>query len=249
VRRRVAALAALGLAAYVVFLVAMLPARVVTSRLALPPGLSLEAVEGTAWNGAARVAWRQGGAGVVLDRVQWRLQPLALLSGRVAYAIDAEARGLQGHARVARSLGAWSVEDLELQGDAASVATAIPLASAWQPTGRISASAARLAWDGTSLTGSARATWTDASLALAAVRPLGSYALTLEGAGGPARIAVTTTQGPLRIVGDGTVDALGRVAFTGEARAEGPQAAALAPLLDLLGPRRSDGSRALRFAS
>jgi len=51
------------------------------------------------------------------------------------------------------------------------------------------------------------------------------------------------------VSGEGTLEALARFAFSGEARGEGPDAAALTPLLDLLGPRRPDGSRALRFSS
>jgi general secretion pathway protein N len=247
VRRRTAAFAALGIAAYGVFLGATIPARLVTARLALPPGLALRDVDGSIWNGHASLSWQAGGATLAIDALRWHLRPLALLSARLAYDVDAQGQGVSAHAEVSRSLGAWNVEAARLQGDAAMVAAVIPLASAWQPAGRVDATATSLAWNGRELEGRAELQWLDAALAISPVRPLGSYTLKLEGAGGPARITLATTAGALRLSGDGTLDGVQRLAFTGEARAEGPRAADLTPLLDLLGPRRPDGSRALRY--
>lgn len=247
-RRRAAGLAALGLAAYLVFLAAFLPARVVTSRLALPAGLSLASVEGTAWQGHARLSGPAMNPQAALE-LQWRWRPAALLSGHMAYAVVATGNGIDAHGNVARGLGSASIEDLTLDADAASIAAWIPLASAWQPGGHVHASIDRLAFDGRELQGRAQAQWNDAALALSSVKPVGTYVMKLEAAGGPARITVSTLKGPLRVSGDGTLEALARFAFTGEARGEGPDAAALTPLLDLLGPRRPDGSRALRFSS
>lgn len=245
--RRSAAWGLLGIAAYGVFLAASLPARFAVARAALPPGLSLRNVDGTVWSGRANASWSSGGATLVLDTVQWHWRPLALMSARVAYDIEARGHGIEAHGRVARGISSASVEDLELHADAPALATAIPLASAWQPAGRVELAAPSLAWDGHELAGRAQARWSDAALAISPVRPLGTYVLRLEGAGGPARITLATTAGALRLSGDGTLEGLQRIAFTGEARAEGAQAAALTPVLDLFGPRRADGSRALRF--
>ena len=245
-RRRTAGLVALGLAAYAVFLAALLPARVVTSRLSLPPGMSLESVEGTVWRGRANVAWHALGPQAATN-VRWQWRPAALLSGTMAYEVVANGNNLDGHGIVAHGLRAGSVEDFTLDADASAIAAWIPLASAWQPGGHMRARIERLEWDGRELQGHAEAQWTDAALALSTVKPVGTYALKLDAAGGPARVTVTTLKGPLRISGDGTLEGVARFAFTGEARAEGSDAAALAPLLDLLGPRRPDGARALRF--
>jgi general secretion pathway protein N len=246
--RRTPLLAALGIVAYAVFLIALLPARLVTSRVALPPGVTLDSVEGSVWNGMALVSFASGGAAASLGRVHWHWRPLALLSGRIAYGVEASGAGLAAHGSIARGLSAWTLTDLELQGDVSSLATLAPLAAPWQPAGRLHATASELTWDGRELRGRAEAQWSDAALALSAVKPLGTYTLRLEGSGGPARIALATAQGPLRLSGDGTVEGLRHFALTGEARAEGADAQALAPLLDLIGPRRPDGSRAIRLA-
>ena len=246
-RKHVTALAVLGIGAYLLFLVAMLPARLVVARVALPPGLALANVEGSVWNGRAAATWSSAGVVLALDALQWRWRPLALLSGRMAYDVEAHGKGIDARARVARGIASSSVENLELRADAPSVAATIPLASAWQPAGRVEVASPSLAWNGREWLGRAQVQWSDASLAISAVHPLGTYVLKLDGAGGPARITLATTQGALRLSGDGTVEGLQRIAFTGEARADGPQAAALTPVLDLFGPRRPDGSRALRF--
>lgn len=246
-RRRVTALAVLGVAAYLLFLVALVPARFVVARIALPAGLALDNVDGTVWSGHATASWSAGGATLVLDTVRWHWRPLALMSARFAYDVEARAKGIDARARLARGVTSTVVEDLDLRADANAIAAAIPLASAWQPAGRVAVTSPSLAWNGRDLLGQAQAQWSDAALAISAVRPLGTYVLRLEGAGGPARITLATTQGALRLSGDGTLEGLQRVAFTGEARADGPQSSALTPVLDLFGPRRPDGSRPLRY--
>lgn len=245
--RRVTALAVLGIVAYAVFMAALVPARFVVSRIALPPELVLRDVDGTVWSGRAAASWSSGGASLSLDTVQWHWRPLALMSGRMAYDVEAHGKGLDARARLARGIASSSVQDVTLRADAAALATTIPLASAWQPAGRVDITSPSLSWNGRELIGRGRAQWSDAALAISSVRPLGTYVVRLDGAGGPARVTLTTTQGALRLSGDGTLEGLQRLAFTGEARADGPQAAALTPVLDLFGPRRPDGSRALRF--
>jgi len=51
----------------------------------------------------------------------------------------------------------------------------------------------------------------------------------------------------LRLSGKGTISPPGRLAFSGEARADAQAAKELEPLLLLLGPARADGARALEW--
>ena len=74
---------------------------------------------------------------------------------------------------------------------------------------------------------------------------LGSYRLTLVGAAsdsGPARLTLSTQQGPLQLTGSGTWSPSG-VRFRGEARAAAADEAALSNLLNIIG--RRDGARSI----
>ena len=84
-----------------------------------------------------------------------------------------------------------------------------------------------------------------ASTALSEVRPLGSYRADVVAEGAGARVNVATVEGPLRLSGQGRLEFPSRFAFTGEARGEGTNATALDPLLNLIGPARPDGARAI----
>jgi hypothetical protein len=185
---------------------------------------------------------------VPLDRVEWHFRPGRLIAGRAAFDVHAVTRGLEARTRLERGIAMTELVDLDLRGDAAALAMLAPIVATWQPQGTLTASAASLTWDGAELRGEGRAEWRAAALALSQVKPLGSYRAELKGAGGPAKIIVTTLDGPLRLSGDGTLTPQGRFAFSGDARGEGAAASELEPLLNLIGPRRPDGSRTVRWS-
>jgi general secretion pathway protein N len=240
-------LAVLGIAAYAVFLAATVPARFVAERISVPGAIELSDAQGTLWNGRAHAIVAAGGPAATLDTVRWRFLPARLASARLAFALDASGPGLEGHAEVERGPGAFGARDVHARADAAALAAFVPLAAGWGPEGSITLAAPALAWDGHVAHGAALLEWRDAALAIAAVRPLGSYRLEARSDGGPARITLATLDGTLRLAGTGTFTPPGALAFAGDARAEGPSAAALEPLLDLIGPRRADGARTLAW--
>ncbi len=237
----------LGIAAYAAFLVATIPASVVAPEAAaLSRGrVTLANPAGTAWSGTARASLAFPGATIVLDEVRWTFLPSRLLAGRVAFAIEARAGSLRARAEASRSPLAWQLHDLAATGEASALAAAMPFASAWQPGGILAIEATRLEWDGQRAAGSASLEWRDAALALSAVRPLGSWRAEATGDGPAIRVAVSTLKGPLRVSGKGAVAIPGRLSFTGEARAEPARERDLEPVLDLVGPRRADGARAI----
>jgi general secretion pathway protein N len=244
---RPAGLAVLGIATYAVFLVATVPARFVAERISVPGELELSDAQGTLWNGRARALVAAGGPAATLDSVRWRFLPARLASARLAFALDASGPGLDGHAEVERGVGAYGARDVQARADAAALAAFIPLAAGWRPEGAITLTAPAIAWNGREAHGAARLEWRDAALALSAVRPLGSYRLEARAEGGPARVTLATLDGALRLAGTGTFTPPGALVFAGDARADGPSAAALEPLLNLLGPRRADGARTLEW--
>lgn len=237
----------LGAIAYAVFLLATLPAAVVAPWVAsLSNGqASVSGASGTVWKGSGRVRVSAPGMSFALDEVRWTFWPSRLLAGRAAVSVEAQAGALKAVAEVARSPFAWRIDDLHAQGDASALPTLFPLASAWHPSGTMVAEAAHLTWDGRNATGSASAEWREAALALSAVRPLGSWRATAQGDGRSLKIDLATLAGPLRLAGKGTLALPGRLAFSGEARAEPGRESELKPLLDLIGPRRADGAHAL----
>ena len=241
---RTRGIALLVVLAYAAFLVAMAPARWALAHLALPPEVAISNVHGTVWNGTASVAARSYGP---IAEVRWRFLPAQLVGARLAFALDGAGSGLRARGEVSRRVGGIEARGVMARADAAVLASLVPLAAAWSPQGVVTIDAPVLAWDGGTARGTARAEWRDASLAISDVRPLGSYRFDIAADGGPARIAVTTLEGPLRISGHGTFAPPGALAFSGEARAEGNSAAALEPLLNLLGPRRPDGARSLHW--
>jgi general secretion pathway protein N len=73
-------LAAIGLAAFVVFALVTLPARIVLARLA-PASIRADGVSGTIWNGRAQAVAIEGAR---IGSAEWRLHPWALLTARVS---------------------------------------------------------------------------------------------------------------------------------------------------------------------
>lgn len=246
---RASALAALGLAAYVVFLVATVPASYVAGQLhsGLAGRVQLSEAQGTVWRGSARMRLVAGNTVIPVDRLQWRCRPGRLLRGELAYALRFDSNGVQGEGEVARSFSRWHVRDATAAGDAGSLAAFVPIAAAWRPSGSFMLAVPSLSFAGGAAEGEVRAGWNDAALALSEVRPLGTYQLTWQGEGGAGRMNVATLKGPLRVTGQGKTTPPSGLTFSGEARGEGEAAKALEPLLDLIGPRRPDGARAIEL--
>jgi general secretion pathway protein N len=180
-----------------------------------------------------------------MERIEWHFRPARLAAGRLAFDVSVAANGIDANAELARSVSGWELASLKATIKAATLPAILPLVAAWRPEGTVVIASPALAWNDRGTRGTASAEWRDAALALTDVRPLGSYRIEAAGDGGPTRIDVTTLSGPLRISGHGELAPPARLTFTGEARGEGDAAKSLDKLLDLMGPRRADGARAL----
>jgi general secretion pathway protein N len=243
---RIATIAALGIAAYVVTLVATIPASVVAARAAgALPGLELSEPSGTLWNGAALARLVTPGGQVTLDSLYWHFLPVHLASGRLAFDVSASGPGVDVHAAIGRSVGAWELRDARGQAEAPLAVAIAPWLAPWRPEGALTFAVPSGSWDEREARGDATIEWHRAAVALSEVHPLGAYRLVAHADAGSAQISVTTIEGPLTVSGKGTLTPPHRLAFSGEARGEGVAAKALEPLLDLLGPRRPDGARAV----
>lgn len=244
------AIALTGAIAYAAFLVATFPASWLAARVTAETSgvVQLEDPQGTLWSGSARPLIASTAGRLMLDRVRWRFAPAELAAGRAAFDFTAEGRGLDARARIGRGFSEWVAGPVAASLDASLAATAVPLLAAWRPEGRVQLTASHLGWnDAGQMSGTARLTWDGAAVSLADVKPLGRYSLDAAADHGPASVTLATLEGPLRIAGKGTFAPPSRFTFNGEARGEGPDAGALEPLLNLIGPRRADGSRAIEL--
>lgn len=246
---RLPAIAALGVMAYGVFLVATLPATFVLARAqdAQPGKFEVREAHGTAWHGNAKVTLNTPGGAVPVERLEWRLLPARLALGRIAFDIAAAAPGIEARYEGARSPTRWDVRNLEVRGAAAAMAMVLPWLAPLRPEGTVAITSAHLTSDGRELRGDARVVWKGAAVALSEVRPLGTYRADIRAEGHAGKVTVTTLEGRLRVTGEGSLTAPTNFAFTGEARAEGDDAKALEPLLNLLGPARPDGARSIAW--
>ena len=244
---RPGSLAILGIAAYSAFLVAGMPARWLVARMeaAVPGRYQAHDVEGTLWKGSAKAILNAPGGTLVVDRAEWDFLPSRLLQGRLAFAISLRGAGFEAKYEAGRSFGGWGLRDLALRGDAALVAAALPLIARWRPEGSVAVSVPSLDMAGNDVRGNLRIEWKSAATALSSVRPLGSYRAELVGEGASGKLALITLEGPLRLTGQGRVEWPTRLTFKGEARAEGANATALEPLMEMLGPATPDGARVL----
>ena len=239
---RIVRYALLGIAAYLVILLATAPASVAVAALRVAE-LELHDVRGSIWSGAARAVVRMPAAAIPIDEVRWRFAPARLLAGRISFDVQASAPILKAAGEIARGFRGDEVRELVATSDAALLGSLVPLLGTWRPQGQLKIEAPLLAWDARELRGNARAEWRGATLSFPDPRALGTYVASVKGDGGPAKVTIATTEGALRLAGEGTVSPPGRFALRGEARAEPAAAAQLEPLLNLLGPARADGAR------
>lgn len=250
---RTRTLVALGVVAYGVFLVATVPATVVTDPLAKGSSgrFAFENVEGSVWSGRAALRVRSD---FLLDEVTWRFLPARLLAGEAAFAVNARRPGFEATAVAARSIGETRLREVKAQGTAASFVPLFPLASAWQPEGTVALESDEFAFDGKDARGAARFSWREAALSLTPARPLGSWKADLAGRAGGIDVTLATVTGPLRLAGKGTMplNTKGTVRegtvpfeFNGTASADPGREKELEALLALIGPRRPDGLYAL----
>ena len=248
-KTRTVVLAGIGLLAFVVILALTMPASFVASQLntLVPSHVAIDQATGNIWNGEARMRVAPGRSEIVLERVRWRLKPQRLANGQIAFDTTVSTGGVEAQMEIARDGSRWHVRGLEAHGDAGAFASVFPILGTYRFTGPVTASSAALDGDGRDVYGDLRIDWRDAATGLSDVRPLGTYRADWHSDGGTGQLTVTTVSGALRVDGAGTTIAPARVVFSGEARAEANTATALEPLLDLIGPRKPNGARAIEI--
>ncbi len=202
-RRRGVRLVILGAGAYLVFLLANLPASWLGFALERSSrgALSLGEPAGTVWKGSGLLALRSGGAFRGIADIEWRTNPLLLLAGRLSVALSGAAP--EAGLRASVSLGARSVrfQNVEVNAPAALLEPLVPAAAFAKPEGRLRVLADSFEIGGAGVVGAASVEWLEAGVLQ--TRRLGDYRLQITGKGERAELKLATLRGDLRLTGGG----------------------------------------------
>jgi hypothetical protein len=187
-----------GVAAYVVFLLAMAPAAKLQPRLG---GVQLAGVDGTLWSGSAALVTANP---VQLQDVQWRLRPLLLLLGRAEVALEASWQGRPVAALAGKTLfGGTYLADVSATLPAPDVLRWLKVRQV-TVEGNLALDLARLEWapDGglPAITGAA--SWTPARVSAPVEVVLGSAQLDTVAEQGVTRGKLKTSGGALLVDAD-----------------------------------------------
>jgi general secretion pathway protein N len=248
-KKRTVILVILFVIAFGIILVTTMPASFIASKvsLVLPPQMAIENAKGNMWAGEASVRASPGGTPINIERVTWRFKPQRLANGLIAFDTNVSSGGFEAKMELQRDGSRWHVRDLRLDGDASGFATIFPVLAVYKFTGPVTATAASLDGTDREVWGDVRIEWRDASTAMSPVRPVGSYRADWHGDGFSGRLSVATQNGPLRVSGAGTTGIPVRFDFSGEAGADASAGVTLDPLLDQIGPRKPNGTRAIEI--
>ena len=209
--------------------------------------LQLRQAQGTVWRGSAQWVLASGAEGAdalaLPQRLIWRIQPQADASLRV----ELELPCCAAQALTIWLRPQWGGATLAL-GNATSdwpLAWLVGLGAPWntmalEGQARLSTQDLRWQWSaqGGQLLGQAQLQLLSVSSRLSTLRPLGSYALNLQGGTTP-QFQLSTLSGQLQLSGKGDLRANG-LHFEGMAQAQTGSEVALANLLGVLGQRQGN---------
>ncbi len=235
---------AAGLFCIFLFLIATLPAYWVDWLLnrTVPDRVRIQETTGSVWNGAGNLIVRSLGQEVLQTRVDWSVQPLWLLAGKLQLRVSGRdnAAPLQATVRVGyRYLSIHAVDATLPAGVAAVFHPAVTLVA---PTGRLYLATEQAALTPAGLEGAVQLTWLGAGMRMSGLSELGDYRLIVTGRGSTAELRIDTLRGDVGVTAQGTWQAQGEglVQLAGSI-APGSREQALRPLLTTMNIQNSNG--------
>jgi general secretion pathway protein N len=243
-RRGGVRLAILGVGAYLVFLVANLPAAWLgfalerSSRGTIALGEPL----GTVWKGSGLLALRSGGGFRGIADVAWSCNPLSVLTGRLSVALSGAAPDARLRANVSLGAGSVRFQNVDANAPAAVLEPAVPAVAFAKPDGRLRVLADSVEIGEGRVVGAVTVEWLEAGVLQ--TQRLGDYRLQITGSGERAAVKLATLRGDLRLSGEGEWRAAQPriVQLRGVAQAAADRKD-LEPLLQLMGIAGSGPSR------
>lgn len=174
----------------------------------------LQNAQGTLWRGTADVRLPQ--AGLALRNIRWRFDPLGLASLQWRYHLESEDPSFAGKGFVGVGVGGMSVADADIALPARVAAQLIPMAATFSPDGNLFANIRSLRCKDLTCTGDSTLSWTEASVSLAELKPLGDYQMEVRLQDGRADFDLKTLKGSLRAAGKGNWQPGSPLRFAGE---------------------------------
>lgn len=243
--RRAASLALVGVAVYLAFLVALVPARDVYGWLALRlHGVALGGVDGSLWSGrTARVIVNGRNFGTA----QWRLHPAMLLLGRLEYQVRwsgqmGAGRGLVGYGVLRGSYLRRLQAELSASRLAAVLGASLPVSVG----GALHADLKSVRFSaGRPTAASGLVTWKHAQLIEPIAVELGGLAVRLHSAKGGTQGVLSSQGGPLQVHGQVSLAGDGHYLLRATLKPTGAHAGKLRSALQYLGPPDAQGRYSL----
>lgn len=240
----------LGVLSYLIFLVVFLPAGwLAWGATKLSQGtVHIGTPQGTVWSGRGILQIHGALGAQSLGDLQWRVNPLGLLLGRLQVRLRGLGSG-DGEAELQVARQYMQVESLRVTLPVQIAGLVYAPAGFFAPTGQLQLDVPRLEVNAKGLHGNATVLWRGAGGRFTGDTSLGDYRIEVDGRGETAGIKLATVNGRLELAGTGQwrVASDGDLRFTGHAVAKS-DVAQLEPLLNALGRDQGGGRRAITFA-
>ena len=232
-----------GIASFVIFAIAFIPANVITDRLA--DRIRIGGVEGTLWNGHARLLDINGWQ---LRETNWNIHPLALLLGRLSARIATQIAGGEVSANASVSVfGTIEIHDLKAAGPITPIAgkLQLPVQGGYYQV-QIDKLKVTDAWP-TSVVGSAHITEVPLNIMGGGTGPTGNYVVTFNTESvaddGSLSGILSDSGGPIEVDGNLVLTPPVNYALQAKLKARPGAPAQITQALMLVGPVGQDGSR------
>lgn len=241
-------LAAIGLAAYALGVIATAPATLIDTGLQRISHGKLRLVEaqGTLWSGSGQIEIRDsGGRTGVARSFAWRMLPESLLRGRLVCEVRMEQATKPFPVTI--SLSRIELANADISLPATALGLGVPRLAPLGLTGELLLHVASLSIERKQMQGNVTLQWRDAGSVFTSVSPLGDYELSLDAEGASNHIVLRTLQGPLQLDGKGSWAVGGNPDFLVIARVPPQYRQQLGPLLRLIAVERETGSFELQL--
>jgi len=244
--KRIVAYVALGLLAYVGFLLSTFPAERAFAMLNQQlPNLRAAGLSGTAWSGQASILQIQGQN---LEKLQWQLKPWSVLFGQLELDVQLDGADVAGQASIGlQPDGAIQLTDVDLRLSAAEISTQfqVPVDLGGQFIVQLQ-SAKLMGQKILSAEGLVR--WQRAALVSPFAQPLGEFVAQLSTEADDIKAQVKDEGGPLQLDGVASLKSDGGYNFNGSVSVRDTQQQLLVQGVKAMGRPGSDGRVPLRYS-